>query len=307
MAHLSVFLLGPYEVTLDGEPVTGFKYDKVLALLAYLIVEADRAHRRDVLAALLWPDYPNRTARTNLRNALSHLRAAVGDRRADEDPTTPPFLLITRETIQFNAASDYWLDVEALRTCVCVRADREGLPVTDLYRGPFLEGFTVQDSVAFEDWALLTRERLEQLASTAFERTIGRYKRQGALVRATECARRWVELAPWQERAHRRLMHLLALSGQRSAALRQYAECTRILQEELGAPPGEETTRLYRAIREQRGPSPPAVGVAEAEATLEETAVAPPERTIRHNLPAQATLEHGYKQDRRTGARGGRF
>ena len=84
MARLSVSLLGSFKVTLDGEPVT-YKYDKVLALLAYLVVEADRAHRRDVLAALLWPDYPNRVARTNLRNALSSLRKAIGDRARSGD------------------------------------------------------------------------------------------------------------------------------------------------------------------------------------------------------------------------------
>jgi DNA-binding SARP family transcriptional activator len=51
------------------------------------------------LAGPLWPDWPDRAARTNLRTA-------IGDRHA-----TPPFLLIARETIQFNTASDYWLDV----------------------------------------------------------------------------------------------------------------------------------------------------------------------------------------------------
>jgi len=108
VACLSVRLLGPHQVTLDGQPVTGFKSSKVRALLAYLAVEADRPHRREVLAGLLWPDWPDRDALSNLRYALSNLRRVIGDRTAE-----PPFLLITRDTLHFNTASDYWLDVAA--------------------------------------------------------------------------------------------------------------------------------------------------------------------------------------------------
>jgi DNA-binding SARP family transcriptional activator len=49
---------------LDGKAVTGFATSKIQALLAYLAVEAHRSHRREVLAALLWLDWPERTART---------------------------------------------------------------------------------------------------------------------------------------------------------------------------------------------------------------------------------------------------
>ena len=55
MARLSLSLLGPLEVTLLGEPVTAFKYDKVRALLIFLAVEAQRPHRREWLAELFWP------------------------------------------------------------------------------------------------------------------------------------------------------------------------------------------------------------------------------------------------------------
>jgi hypothetical protein len=92
MAHLSLSLLGPFQVTLDGQAVTGFKSNKVRALLAYLAVEAHRPHRREVLAGLLWPDWPDRDALSNLRYALSDLRRVISDRTAE-----PPFLLIPRQ------------------------------------------------------------------------------------------------------------------------------------------------------------------------------------------------------------------
>ena len=79
MTRLSVSSLGPLQVTLDGEPVTNFATDKARALLIYLAVEANRPQRQDALAGLLWPDQPQRKARQNLRQVLSHLRQAIGD------------------------------------------------------------------------------------------------------------------------------------------------------------------------------------------------------------------------------------
>ena len=56
MAQLAVYTLGCFTVTLDGMLLRGFESDKVRALLAYLAVESDRAHSREKLAALLWPE-----------------------------------------------------------------------------------------------------------------------------------------------------------------------------------------------------------------------------------------------------------
>jgi DNA-binding SARP family transcriptional activator/class 3 adenylate cyclase/tetratricopeptide (TPR) repeat protein len=247
MARLSLFLLGPFRATLDGDPITRFATNKVRALLAYLGVEIDRPHPRSSLAGLLWPDWPERSALANLRNALANLRAAIGDRSA-----SPPWLLITRETIQFNAASDHWIDVAA-----CGELLQAGTVTSEpleqaiaLYRGPFMESFSAGDSTIYEDWMSLTRERLQRQVLAAFQRLIERHEGQGKYGRACEAAWRWIELAPWQEGAHQALMRLLALSGQRGAALAQYEACRRALQEELAVEPGEETRRLYERIRD---------------------------------------------------------
>ena len=79
MARLEIHLLGSFRVTLNGEPVTAFESDKVRALLAYLAVESDRPHRRERLVGLPWPNWPERSARQNLSQALYNLRAAIGD------------------------------------------------------------------------------------------------------------------------------------------------------------------------------------------------------------------------------------
>jgi len=66
MTHLSLSFMGPLQVVLDGRPCAGFKSNKVRALLAYLAVEAGRPHRREALAGLLWSEWPDRDARSNL-------------------------------------------------------------------------------------------------------------------------------------------------------------------------------------------------------------------------------------------------
>jgi DNA-binding SARP family transcriptional activator/predicted ATPase len=250
MVRLSLSLLGAFQATLDGEPVTGFGSAKVRALLAYLATESDRPHRRETLAALFWPEQPERVARSNLRHDLSNLRKAIGDRDAD-----PPYLLVTRETVQFSRASDCWLDVQAFQTMIeADPADPSASCLLDqalsLYRGDFLEGFSVRGSPAFEDWALLVRERLHRQASTALQRLVEENESCGNYDRACEYAWRWVELAPWQEEAHQQLMRILVLCGQRTTALAQYRVCRETLQREFGVEPSDGTVWLYEQIHD---------------------------------------------------------
>jgi predicted ATPase/DNA-binding SARP family transcriptional activator len=264
MPHLSLSLLGPFQVALDGQPVKDFKSNKVRALLAYLAVEADRPHRY----------------------ALSNLRRVIGDRTAE-----PPFLLITRDTLQFNTASDYRLDVTTFAEMVEVD---EGHPsaveqleqAVALYRGSFLEGFSLGDSPAFEEWALFARERLARQMSSALQCLATTYEQRGEYGQSQSFARQQLEREPWDEAVHQQLMRALALSGQRSAALTQYEACRRLLAEELGVEPAQETTRLYEQIRDGElsvpvpsPPRPPAV-VAEPPPFLDEEEPIEVERPI---------------------------
>ena len=294
MAHLSLSLLGSFRVTLDGQPVTGFKSNKERALLAYLAVEADRPHRREVLAGLLWPDWPDREALSNLRYALSNLRQAVGDRTAE-----PPFLVITRDCLQFNPASDCSLDVKVLTEAAAAKslppAIDELQRAVALYQGSFLEGFSVSDSAGFEEWVLFTRERLARLISAVLRQLAEACEQRGDFERAQTWAWRQIELEPWDEAAHQRVMRLLALSGQRSAALAQYETCRRQLAEELGVEPAEETTRLYEQIRDGR-----LKATASPAAPAPETTVSLPrflgEALVRAEIPVFVARERELSQ-----------
>lgn len=263
MVRLSMSLLGPVQIALEGQSVTNWGYAKVAALLAYLTVEADHPHRRESLAGLLWPDRPDALARGSLRSALHRLR------RAMDQPEGPhPYLVTTRETVQFDVHSDHWLDVTAFAR----RVPSARLPpphsaggdvgeagpgtlcaleeAAHLYRGPFLQDLIVGDSAAFQDWSVAVRERLERSALDVFQTLGEHFGALGDYPRACAHAQRWVEVAPWDEQAHQQLMRWLALDGQRAAALAQFEICRRRLTDELGIAPAAETRELYCQIRD---------------------------------------------------------
>ena len=100
MPRLILSFLGPASILLDGGPIIHLTA-KTQALLCYLAVESEHPHRRASLAGLLWPEQPEETARNSLRQALHQLQHAIGE----------SFLRVTPQTVQFNPASDHFLDV----------------------------------------------------------------------------------------------------------------------------------------------------------------------------------------------------
>lgn len=257
MTHLSVRTLGPFQVLLDGKPVTSFDSDKVRALLAYLIIEVDRPHRREKLAGLLWPDYPEQSARTSLRSALANLRKVIGDHNAE-----PKFLLIDRQTLQFNPQSDHELDAhkfsELIGTGTEYPPDIEQIEKTiSLYSGDFMEGFSFPDSAVFEEWVLVTREALRRGALQALQYLTGYYQKQEQYEKALELALRQIEIEPFQETAHQQVMLIQSLSGRRNEALAHYENFHNTLETELGAPPLKQTQEMYQQLLNGELPSLP--------------------------------------------------
>ncbi len=203
---------------MDGRPVSRFEYNKVRALLAYLIVESESPHRREALAGLLWPDQSEKAALDSLRNALAKLRQSIGDQEAQ-----PPYLLITKDSILFNQASDHWLDkthflllldstkTHRHRRIECCPTCTERLKQTaELYRGEFLEGFYLADSDLFNDWISLKRQKLSHMALETLSKLVSIYERRGEYAQALDYTQRLVELDPCQEETYTQAMRLLA-------------------------------------------------------------------------------------------------
>ena len=248
MARLALSFLGPFTATLDGVLITGFESVKVRALLAYLAAEAGRSHQRETLATLLWPDWPQQSAMSNLRYALADLRKNIGDRQAQ-----PPFLLITRESIQLNRDADVWVDVLEFEATISdpQSSINDVQSAVALYRGDFLEGFSLSDSSSFEQWVLARREGLRRQALQALFTLAETHLKREEIESALPYASQQVKLEPWHESGQQQLMRILALRGSRTAALAQYEACRKALADELKVEPSEETRRLYEAIRDE--------------------------------------------------------
>jgi len=237
---LELTLLGSPEVHLAGRPVTGFRSSKAQALLFYLAV-AQRPVQRGTIVGLFWPEQDESQARTNLNQTLSNLRKLLGD-----------YIVADRQALQLDRALPLRVDVTAFAA-----AARQGAaaPLADLqraaelYRGDFLEGFFVRDAAEFENWLAAERAHLRELAIYLFGAASSSQAERGELAQAAEWLRRLLRLEPWREDQQRALMHLLARSGQRAAAIAQFDLCRRALAAELDVEPAPATLALLEQIR----------------------------------------------------------
>lgn len=246
--NTDVRLLGPPMVLVEGAPAA-FETRKAVAVLAYAAATGGRVSRESLIG-LLWPDASTERARGSLRRTLSALRAGLGGHGVDAN----------RSEVWLDL--DHALDVDLLtfRRAVTLARDQApdaGLPAdaiapiedaVTLYRGDFLDGFYVRDCPEFEQWAVTEAERWRRACGQLLELLARTHGQRGRLGAAIGAAAAWLALDPLHEPAYRMLMLLNAWAGDRGGAIRCYRECTRVLDEELGVAPLDETTRLYEQI-----------------------------------------------------------
>ncbi len=252
MSAYRVYLFGAPRLEFQGQQVA-IDTRKALALLAYLLLSGE-PQSRDTAAALFWPESNQASARAALRRTLSALRGALNEDLVD----------FGREIIAIQPGNELWCDVIAFQALlagcrehdhsaeqVCWRCLAPLQEAAGLYKGDFMSGFSLRDSPAFDDWQFFEADRLRRELATVLERLAAIHGDQSDYQTAIEFARRWLALDMLNETAHRALILLYAKSGARNAALRQYRECVRILDQELGVPPLDETTQLYEAVKGQ--------------------------------------------------------
>jgi DNA-binding SARP family transcriptional activator len=263
---LEISLIGPPRVERDGQAVT-FDTRKAMALLAHLAL-AERPRSREALCELLWPGRDPEHARGALRRTLSTLRGAVGEESIDT----------TGDSIALMRGGDLALDVERFRALATDGASLEALgEAATLFSAGFLEGFSLRDSPAFDDWQVAEARALERELAIALRRLATGLAARGDYEQAIPHVRRWLELDPLHEPAHRELIRLYALSGDRAGALEQYRQCVRTLSQELGVAPVEETSKLYDQVSEGTLAAPPEAEAPPAAATHARLGEPPPE------------------------------
>ncbi len=288
MKRLKITLLGAPRVEIDGQAID-VERRKAVALLAYLAVTG-QAHSRETLATLLWPDHDTARALAYLRRTLWELHSSLGE----------GWLVTEQDRVSLARPHAVWLDVaefqRALAACsahghtahtVCPACQAPLEEAAALVSGDFMAGFNVRDSAEFEEWQFFQAENLRRALASALERLVTCYQQTGQPAAALPFARRWLSLDPLHEPAHRTLMILYATTDQRSAALRQYQECVRILDAELGTAPQPETTQLAERIRSGGGTPVPAAAPT----------VPAAQPALRSNLPAPTTLFIGRRTE----------
>jgi len=246
MPCLSVRLLGPLAIVRNGVPVALPASRKLRALLAYLAL-APHPVGRSRLCELLW-DVPN-DPRGELRWCLSKLRGALDepDRRRVETQG---------DTVALDLSDCL---VDALQVTACAA---QGLATFDvarlralatLFAGDVLDGLEIERSPHFNSWLIAQRRRFSACHAAVLEQLVASLPPD--CDEAIGHLDRWVELAPFDGRAHEALLASLARRGEIGAAERHLVAASRLFQsEELDFGPVQAA---WRAIRDRAPAAPP--------------------------------------------------
>jgi predicted ATPase/DNA-binding SARP family transcriptional activator len=278
--QLALHFLGTPQLFLDNSPLP-VERRKAIALLAYLAVNRFM-HSRETLSALLWPEYEQSKAFTNLRHTLWEIQQTIGEGWLDT----------SRDKIGLNNEANIWLDLDHFKSRLGQSrvqkdvAQRVSLlaDAAKLYRNHFLTGFSLKDALTFNEWAFAESEELRSNLAEALNILSEDYISLGEAEKAIPYARRLITLDPLNEASHCKLMEVYIQAGQHSAALKQYQTCEQILRKELGLDPQPETLALYKRIR--KGEIKPAQ-------VIKPTETNPP----KHNLPSQLSSFIGREKE----------
>jgi len=236
---LELRVLGPVRLWRAGHPVA-LATRKTLALL--LVLALDGGSNRPRLCALLWPSLDESSARRNLRRELARLReAGVADAvRAEGD--------------HLHTGAALHCDLLQAEAALARAAPEDALAA---WQGELADGLQLDDSPSFEPWLSAARERAGRLRLRALEAAAAAAEARADLGAALGRVQTLLEVDGLQERHHREAMRLLAATGQREAALRQFERCQALLAAELGLEPMPETVALAQSLRGAGMPTSP--------------------------------------------------
>ena len=229
---LRIGVLGRLSLELDGRAISPPVGRPAQTVLGWLALNPG-THSRATVAARLWPNVLDDSARGSLRVALVDLRRALG-RAADQ------VLLATRDTNGLIDSPE--LEVDARRFAELLSAG-EADEALRLWRGELLAGLDAGD------WLLVLRDEYRDELSRALALLAERAASSGDRERAMRLARERVALDPFSEDATRDLMRRLASTGDRAAAVRAYQALFGRLRSELRTAPSTPTRELAEAVR----------------------------------------------------------
>ena len=241
---LCIWLLGGFRVSVGTTEIAPARWRlrKARSLVKLLaLATGHRLHREQLLEAL-WPDLEPEAASNNLRKTLHHARRAMSSVAA----APVSYLRFENDLLGLAPAGQCWVDVDAFeRAAGEARRNRSAgayRAALDYYRGDLLP----EDR--YEDWTSTRRESLRQDRLRLLTELAALYERDLDPTRASETLQQLLTHDPGREDAHRGLMRLFALTGQRQQALRQYQTLREAISREFDAEPDPASQQLHQDI-----------------------------------------------------------
>lgn len=234
MPTVKATLLKTPSMTLDSEAIR-LPYRKAEAAFYYLLV--NRKASRSEMMHLLWGDFPEETARKNLRNALYKIRKTLGEQVV---------LAPNQKELILNPEWQWHTDLESFFS--------EGKNAWKEYQQGFLKGFSVKDAEEFENWMMEKRQECEEIYLRKLHQGIKKAEDDGDLERVLELGKALIRQDEFDEEARRKVMEAYTKKGQYHKAIQEYEETVNILKEELGIQPEAKTKELYNQVFKQRQP-----------------------------------------------------
>lgn len=249
MDSLRVSLFMDFSVRFRGEVIPILEVKKARELLAYLLLNRGRPHRRELLMALLWED-------TSESRAQKHLRQILWQLQSDLDPYSQNAkqrtLQVDLDWVQIDPQIDIWCDAVEFTNAFQSTQGTTGYMLNAaqvheleeavaLYKGDLLEGW-------YQTWCLIEREHLQNMYLIVLEKLMDSCEAHSHYEQGIEYGMRALKKDYARERTYRRLMRLYTLMGDRNSAIRQYYQCSAALLAELNVAPSEQTQLLFEMI-----------------------------------------------------------
>lgn len=264
----------------DGRPVVGrAAHRHPLALLARLALAPPDGLSREKLSGLLWSERDEAAARHRLRGAIHELRQLLG---ADALRSIGPTVRLAPDRVQVD-----------VRDLLAAQSSGDSAAVVALYGGPFLDGFFLEDSEEFEEWARAERARMAAIHAEALERLALQAAAAGEPLDAVRWWQALTTQRPGDGRVARATFDTLVTAGDTGGALAHAIAHARYLRQEFGVAPDAEFRMVVAALRQTVGtPSPDDETLPLPERPTEalEKAVAAPHRSIRRWIVGAGVL-----------------
>ncbi len=264
---LKIFLLGQFKAQNDDLPLV-LPSRPAQSLISYLALNQGIAHRREMLAGLLWPDSSEANARNYLRQALWRIRKALeGGSLNWED-----YFEINKISVCFIPGSDHWIDAGQILINE-ENTPSEMLPhVLEAYQGELLPGF-------YDDWVSVERDRIQASYHQKISALIESLIKASSWDQVLHWGEHWIRHGHSPESAFRALMQAYAGMGDLDRVRTSYERCVESLDRELGVPPSPETQRLLDKLTDQAAQpasrsSPPSTASSRRPAFLDQQILA---------------------------------